>query len=179
MAKTVLASMCVIVSLSLTLLAQKMEYPNTARGDHVDTYFGERVADPYRWLEDDNAPETTKWVEAENAVTSRYLNAIPFRAGVRRRVEQLFNYPRYGAPFRSGNHFFFSKNDGLQNQSVYYMQKGLDGPPEVLIDPNTFARDGTSQLAAFKLSKDGRYLAYGISAGGSDWHEIHVMEVAS
>ena len=179
MAKKILASMFVSASLSLMLLAQKMEYPNTARGSQVDTYFGERVADPYRWLEDDNAPETTKWVEAENAVTSRYLDAIPFRAGVRRRVEQLFNYPRYGAPFRNGDHFFFSKNDGLQNQSVYYAQKGLDGPPEVLIDPNTFAADGTSQLAEFKLSKDGRYLAYGISQGGSDWHEIHVMEVMS
>ncbi len=179
MRKKLGVALIAIALLSLTLVAQQLTYPDTARGNQVDTYFGERVADPYRWLEDDNAPDTTKWVEAENAVTFRYLDAIPYRPGVKRRIEQLFNYPRYGAPFRNGEHFFFSRNDGLQNQSVYYMQKGLDGPPEVLIDPNRFAVDGTSQLAAFKLSKDGKYLAYGISQGGSDWREIHVMDVAS
>ena len=95
------------------------------------------------------------------------------------RIEKLYNYPRYGAPFRRGEYFFFSKNDGLQNQSVYYIQKGLDGTPSVLIDPNNFAKDGTSKLDELALSKDGKYLAYGISQGGSDWREVHVMEVAT
>jgi prolyl oligopeptidase len=159
--------------------AQKLQYPDTRRVDHVDTYFGVRVADPYRWLEDENAPETAKWAEQENRVTFGYLEQIPYRQSVKARLEKLFNYPRYGAPFRNGDYFFFTKNDGLQNQNVYYMQKSLEGAPEVLIDPNKFSPDGTSQLAEFALSKDGKYLAYGISAGGSDWRELHVMEVAS
>ncbi len=159
-------------------MAQKLQYPNTRRVDHVDTYFGVKVPDPYRWLEDDNAPETMKWVEAENKVTFKYLDKIPFRSKIKARLEKLFNYPRYGAPFRNGRHFFFSKNDGLQNQSVLYMQKGLEGTPELLIDPNTFSADSTSQLAEFALSKDGKYFAYGISQGGSDWRDVHVMEIA-
>jgi prolyl oligopeptidase len=172
----------VIIALALLCLpaaAQKLQYPDTRRGDQVDTYFGDRVADPYRWLEDENAPETAKWVEAENKVTFAWLDTIPYRQNVKARLEKLYNYVRYGAPFRNGENFFFSKNDGLQNQSVYYMQKGLNGTPEQLIDPNKFTADGTSQLAGFSLSKDGKYLAYGISAGGSDWREVHVMEVAN
>jgi prolyl oligopeptidase len=163
----------------LPLPSGRLRYPDTKRVDHVDTYFGEKVPDPYRWLEDENAPETAKWVQAENKVTFGYLRKIPFRGKVKARLEGIVNYPRYGAPFRNGEYFFFAKNDGLQNQSVYYVQKGLDGTPEVLIDPNKFSKDGTSQLAEFALSKDGRYLAYGVSAGGSDWREVHVMEVAS
>jgi len=158
-------------------MAQKLQYPNTRRVDHVDTYFGVKVEDPYRWLEDDNAPETMKWVEAENKVTFGYLDKIPYRKQIKARLEKLFNYPRYGAPFRNGQHFFFAKNDGLQNQSVFYMQKGLEGTPELLIDPNKFSADSTSQLAEFALSKDGKYFAYGISQGGSDWRDVHVMEI--
>src|SRR5262245_12615830 len=157
----------------------KLEYPNTKRTDHTDTYFGVPVSDPYRWLEDENSPETKAWVEEQNKVTFGYLEKIPYRQKLQARLEQLINYPRYGAPFRNGDNFFFRKNDGLQNQSVLYIQKGLDGKPEVLIDPNKFSADGTSQLAEFALSKDGQYLAYGISSGGSDWREVHVMEVAS
>ncbi len=157
---------------------QKLQYPDSRRSDQEDTYFGVRVPDPYRWLEDDNDPETLNWVEAQNKVTLAYLEGIPYRANVKARLEKLFNYPRYGAPFRNGQHFFYAKNDGLQNQSVYYMQQGLEGTPEVLIDPNHFSPDGTSQLAEFALSKDGKYFAYGISKGGSDWREVHVMEIA-
>ncbi len=171
-----------VIGLSLVsplLVAQKLPYPDTRRGDQVDTYFGRQVADPYRWLEDENAAETARWVDAENKVTFAYLDAIPFRRAVRSRLEQLYNYPKYSAPSRKGAYFFFSKNDGLQNQSVRYMQKGLDGTPEVLIDPNKFSADGTSQLAAAALSKDGAYFAYGVSAGGSDWRELHVLDVDS
>src|SRR5262245_2295232 len=151
----------------------KIEYPNTKRIEQVDTFFGTQVADPYRWLEDENAAETGKWVQEQNKVTFGYLEKIPYRTRVKSRLQRLSNYPRYSAPSRNGEYFFFTKNGGLQNQSVLYMQKGLDGTPEVLIDPNKFSVDGTSQLALSQLSRDGRYLAYGISAGGSDWREVH------
>src|SRR5262245_61151219 len=156
-----------------------MKYPNSKRTDCTDSYFGTPVPDPYRWLEEENSADTKAWVYAQNKVTFGYLEKIPYRARIKSRVEQLYNYPRYSAPFRNGEYFFFTKNDGLQNQSVLYMQKGLDGAPEILIDPNKFSADGTSQLAEYALSKDGKYIAYGISSGGSDWREVHVMEVAS
>jgi prolyl oligopeptidase len=159
--------------------AQSLSYPETKTVPQVDVYFGDTVPDPYRWLENENSPETAAWVEAQNKVTFGYLEKIPYRAAVKSRLEALYNYPRYGAPFRKGEYFFFSKNDGLQNQSVRYIQKGLDGKAEVLLDPNKFSADGTSQLSGFSLSKDGRYVGYGISTGGSDWRELHVMEVQS
>jgi len=166
-------------SLPQAAAAQRLNYPATRKSDQVDNYFGVQVADPYRWLEDENAPETAAWVEAENKVTFDYLNGIPYRAALKDRLSKLFNYARYSAPSRNGHYYVFSKNDGLQNQSVLYIQKGLNGTPEVLLDPNKFTADGTSRLAGFNLSKDGHYAAYGISTGGSDWTEFHVMEVAT
>ncbi len=155
----------------------KPAYPVTKKIEHVDTYHGEPVADPYRWLEDENSAETAAWVEAQNQVTFAYLEKIPFRGQLVTRLEKLFNYPKYSSPSRRGEYFFFSKNDGLQNQSVLYIQKGLNGTPEVLIDPNKFSEDGTSRLGAFSLSKDGKTAVYGISKGGSDWQEYFVMNV--
>lgn len=171
----------IVSSLVLTTvsLAQNLDYPQTRKDDQVDDYHGTKVADPYRWLEDDNSAETAKWVEAENKVTFGYLDKIPYRPQVRARLEQLFNYPKYTAPFHKGEYLFFTKNDGLQNQNVVYVQKGLEGAPEVLLDPNKFSADGTSRLISFNVSDDGRYAAYGISVGGSDWQEAHVIEVAS
>jgi prolyl oligopeptidase len=160
-------------------LAQKLVYPTTKKVDQVDDYFGVKVADPYRWLEDENSQETHAWVQQENSLTFGYLEKIPFRQQVRARLEKLLNYPKYGAPFRRGPYYFFSKNDGLQNQSVIYMQKGLDGTPEVLLDPNKFSADGTSQLGAFSISKDVKYVAYCKATGGSDWRECHVMDLAT
>jgi prolyl oligopeptidase len=160
-------------------LAQNLDYPQTRKDDQVDDYHGTKVADPYRWLEDDNSAETARWVEAENKVTFGYLEKIPYRAQVKARLEQLFNYPKYTAPFRKGDYLFFTKNDGLQNQNVVYVQKGIDGAPEVLLDPNKFSADGTSRLISFDVSGDGRYAAYGVSVGGSDWQEGRVIEVAS
>ncbi|HXD34440.1 MAG TPA: prolyl oligopeptidase family serine peptidase [Pyrinomonadaceae bacterium] len=157
----------------------KFSYPEAKKVEQVDNYFGTMVADPYRWLEDENSSETAKWVEDENKVTFSYLETIPYRAQIKARLEKLLNYPRIGAPSRRGEWFFFSKNDGLQNQSVQYMQKGLDGTPEVLLDPNKFSADGTGVLAANSLTNDGKYLAYGISEGGSDWSKVYVMEVAT
>jgi len=168
-----------LFAIQFTVSAEKLQYPKTRTVDHTDTYFGTTVPDPYRWLEDDNSPETAQWVQEENKLTFGYLEKIPHRAKVKERLETLYNYPKYSAPFRRGEYFFFSKNEGLQNQSVLYIQKGLDGKPEVFIDPNKFSEDGTARLGAFALSKDGKYAAYGISRSGSDWQEYHVMEVAA
>ncbi len=157
----------------------RLAYPTTRTVGTVDNYFGTKVPDPYRWLEDDNSPEVAAWVEAQNKVTFSYLEKIPYRQQLKERLEKLLNYPKYTSPTRRGEWFFFTKNDGLQNQSVHYLQKGLNGTPELLLDPNRFSADGTSRLGTFSLSKDGNYVAYGISQGGSDWNEIYVMEVAT
>ncbi|PYS71756.1 MAG: S9 family peptidase, partial [Acidobacteria bacterium] len=157
----------------------KLTYPESKKIDQVDDYFGTKVADPYRWLENENSDETKSWVQAQNNVTFAYLDKIPYREKLKARLTQLFNYPRISAPFRRGDTYFFTKNDGLQNQSVYYIQHGVNGKPEEFLDPNKFSADGTSVLSTFSLSKDGKYLAYGISQGGSDWVTIHVMEVAT
>jgi prolyl oligopeptidase len=159
--------------------APRLDYPQTRKVDHVDTYHGVQVPDPYRWLEDDNSPETAQWVAAENSVTFGYLERIPYRAALKARLEALYNYPKYGSPRRKGSRFFFSKNDGLQNQSVLYVQTGLAGTPEVLIDPNAWSADGTTRLSAFSLSKDGTYAVVGVSRAGSDWQEYGVMDVAT
>jgi prolyl oligopeptidase len=161
------------------LTGQQLQYPKTKKIDHVDTYFGTKVADPYRWLEDDNSAETAQWVEAQNKVTFGYLEKIPFRDQMKKRLQDLFNYPKYSAPSHKGEHYYFSKNDGLQNQSVLYIQKGLDGKPEVLIDPNKFSADGTARLGAFSLSKNGKHAVVGISRSGSDWQDYQVMEIAT
>ena len=155
-------------------------YPATKKSDTVDDYFGTKVADPYRWLEGDaNTPEVAAWVEAENKVTFAYLEKIPFRQKIKDRITQLYNYPRYSAPTRRGAYFFYTKNDGLQNQNVWYRQKGLDGTPEVLLDPNKLSADGTTRLGQFSLSKEGNMLGYGVSQGGSDWNDVYVMDVNS
>lgn len=158
---------------------QELQYPQTRKVDQVDDYHGTKVADPYRWLEDDNSAETAKWVEAENKVTFGYLDKIPYRAEVKKRLEQLYNYPKYTAPFRKGELLFYMKNDGLQNQSVVYTQKGLDGAPEVLLDPNKFSAEGTTRMGSFDVSRDGRYAAYGMEVGGSDWQEAKIRDVAT
>ncbi len=156
-----------------------LKYPETKKVEVVDDYFGTKVADPYRWLEDDNAPEVAAWVEAQNKVTFGYLETISYRPQLRKRLEKLLNYPRFSAPTRRGENFIFSKNDGLQNQSVFYIQKGLNGTPELLLDPNKFSADGTSQLGGFSLSESGKYVAYAISEGGSDWRDYYVLDVAT
>ena len=151
----------------------------TRKGDHVDTYHGTKVPDPYRWLEEDTSAETAAWVEAQNQVTFPYLQKIPFRDQLQKRVRALNDYEKYTAPSRKGPYVFFRKNDGLQNQSVLYIQKGIDGQAEVLIDPNAWSPDGTVQLSAFVPSKDAKYAVYGISRSGSDWQEYKVMELAT
>jgi prolyl oligopeptidase len=166
--------------LAAVLFAQEAApYVATRKIDHMDDYHGTKVADPYRWLEDETSPETAAWIEAQNAVTFPYLERIPYREALRARVMELNDYERYGAPARKGPYFFFSKNEGLQNQSVLHIQKGLEGAPEVLLDPNTWSADGTVQLSAFEPSKDAKYAVYGISQSGSDWLQYRVLELAT
>jgi prolyl oligopeptidase len=172
-------SFCALIWFGFNAVAQKLQYPQTRKVDHVDTYHSVKVPDPYRWLEDDNSAETAAWVEAQNKVTFAYLEKIPYRTKIKERLEQLYNYPKIGAPFRKGEYYFFSKNAGLQNQSVLYIQKGLNGTPEVLIDPNKWSADGTVQLGAFSPSKDAKYAVVGIARSGSDWREYQVMELAT
>ena len=167
-----------VLTASLSL-AESLEYPVARKMEQVDSYHGVKVSDPYRWLEDDRSEETGRWVKAENEVTFSYLDKIPYRAQVMKRLEQLYNYPKYVQPFRRGSLYFFSKNDGLQNQNVFYVQTGLEGAPELLLDPNKFSADGTSRLHALTVSKDGQYCAYAVSTGGADWEEAHVMEVGT
>ncbi|WP_439184192.1 prolyl oligopeptidase family serine peptidase [Carboxylicivirga taeanensis] len=154
-------------------------YPETKKVDVVDDYFGTKVADPYRWLEDDRSAETAQWVKEQNAVTNAYLNDIPYRENIKARLTEIWNYPRTSAPFKAGGRYFFSKNNGLQNQSVFYMQESLDSDPELFLDPNTLSEDGTVSLTNFAISKNGKYLGYGISRGGSDWCEFFVKDIES
>lgn len=156
-----------------------IKYPKAKKVDSTDVYFGHEVADPYRWLEDDNSEETAEWVAAENAITNDYLSTIPFRENLRKRLTEIWNYPKYGVPFKKGNNLFYFKNDGIQNQSVLYIQADIDEPAEVLLDPNQLSEDGTVALASMGISKDGKYLGYSIARGGSDWNEIFVMEIES
>ena len=151
-------------------------YPETPRGEVVDNYFGTEVPDPYRWLEDDNSEATAAWVAAENAVTNDYLSQIPFRDAIRKRLTQLWNYPKEGAPAKHGDWWYYSYNDGLQNQAVIYRTTEPGKPGEVFLDPNTLSEDGTVALSAMSFSKDGRYFAYAAAASGSDWVEIRVMD---
>ncbi|RMG80097.1 MAG: S9 family peptidase [Bacteroidetes bacterium] len=153
------------------------KYPETKTVDQKDTYFGTEIADPYRWLEVDTAKEVEAWVKAQNAVTFDFLSKIPYRKNIRERLEQLLNYPRMSAPFKAGDYYFFYKNNGLQNQSVIYIQKGLDGDPEVFIDPNTLSEDGTTSIGIVGFSEDHKYVAYTRNDAGSDWAQIRVMEI--
>lgn len=153
-------------------------YPATAKVDTVDNYFGVEVKDPYRWLENDTTKATAAWVTSQNEVTFNYLKSIPFRDAIRKRLDELQNYERLGAPHREGEYYYYWKNSGLQNHNVQYRRKGLDGPEEVFLDPNTFSADGTIGLAGMSFSKDGSLLAIQIQEGGSDWRKAVVLSAA-
>src|SRR6266704_2766426 len=146
---------------------QTISYPPARQSDVVDDYHGTRVPDPYRWLEDPDSPESRAWIEAQNRLTAVYLAEIPARATIRQRLTKLWNYPKYGAPFRKAGRYFFLKNDGLQNQSVLYKQASLEATPETLLDPNILSEDGTVALSTLAVSDNGRLLAYGTAASGS------------
>jgi len=168
--------------LMLTLLlacTQKIEYPETKMVDVVDNYHGTEVADPYRWLEDDNAEETKAWVESQNEVTFAYLEKIPQREKIKNRLTEIYNYEKVWLPYHQGGIYVYERNDGLQNQDVLYMRKTMESQPQVLLDPNTLSEDGTISLTTYSVSPNGKYLAYAVSSGGSDWREARVREIAT
>ena len=179
---------CIILSLfAVTALSAqafkypliKVKYPATKIIDTTENYHGTKVKDPYRWLEVDTDAEVEQWVIEENRVTNEYLKKIPFRDKIRARYEELYNYPKLSSPSKVGNYYIFSKNDGLQNQAVYYIQDGPSGSPQVLIDPNKLSKDGTVAISLAGFSKDKRYMTYMKSAAGSDWSEIRVMDLST
>ena len=154
-------------------------YPETAKTDSFHVYYGDTVAEPYAWLENDTSAETKEWVAAQNKVTQDYLAKIPFRENLKNRLTELANYEKIGVPFIEKGKYYFFKNDGLQNQSVLYVKNTLDGEAQVLLDPNKLSDDGTVALKGIKFSRDGKYMSYAISRSGSDWEEIYVMDLAT
>jgi len=177
MERSLSASFALLALLPATLLA--LDYPVARKAEVIDDYHGTKIEDPYRWLEDDNAAETKAWVEAENKVTESYLAAIPQRDAIRARLKTLWNYERIGIPFEAGGKWFFSRNSGLQNQSVLHVTDTFGGESRVLLDPNTLSTDGTVSVASYTPSEDGKLLAYALSTGGSDWEEIRVRDIAT
>lgn len=178
-------SIIFLLSLSGMMMVQAQNiktpsYPETRKDPSVsDNYHGTKVADPYRWLEIDTAENVKQWVSEQNKVTFGYLGNIPYRNKIKERLTEIFNYPRYSSPFRVGEYYFFYKNDGLQNQSVIYFQKGISGEPMVFLDPNKMSSDGTAAVSLLGASKDNRYMAYSTNLAGSDWQQINVMEIAT
>ncbi|TWI69188.1 prolyl oligopeptidase [Pseudoduganella lurida] len=156
-----------------------LTYPVTQKVDQRDDYHGTRIADPYRWLEDANSADTKAWVDRQNTLTQGYLAQIPQRAAIRQRLTQLWNFERFSVPFQEGGRYFYTRNDGLQNQAVLYTMDTPDAAPRLLLDPNTLAADGTVALAGLAVSPNGKYLAYGTAASGSDWNEIRVRDIAT
>jgi prolyl oligopeptidase len=158
-----------------TQIFSQIKYPDTKKVNQEDNYFGTVIKDPYRWLEDDNSDETKAWVKEENKVTEGYLSKIPFREKVKNRLEELWNYTKYGSPFKQGDYYYFYKNDGLQNQAVLYRQKGFEAEPEVFIDPNKMSKDGTAAIGTLSFSKNSKYAVYFEAQAGSDWEDAHIM----
>ena len=159
--------------------AAQFDYPKPRRGDQVDNYHGTKVADPYRWLEDPDSAETKAWVEAQNKLTSKYLDTIPQRAAIKSRLTELWDYEKFTTPFKEGRRYFFSRNSGLQNQYVLYVADSVTDKGRILLDPNTLSADGTVALSGLAVSDDGNTLAYGLAASGSDWQEWHFRDVAT
>lgn len=159
--------------------ADALAYPASPRVDHIDVYHDQRIADPYRWLEDERSTDTRKWIEAQNALAQPHLEAIPAREKIKERLTQLWNHERFDIPVKRGGRYFYLRNDGLQNQSVLYVAESLTATPRVLLDPNTLSKDATIALGEFVPSPDGKLLAYGLSDGGTDWRTWHVREVAT
>lgn len=165
------------ILITFSAFAQKLSYPPTKTVDVVDDYHGFKVQDPYRWLEDFESDEVKRWVDEQNRLTFDFIRSTPFYDKIKNRLTELMNYPRYSVPVKAGERYFFFKNDGLQNQSVLFMREGLKGKDILVIDPNKFSEDGTVALMNLSYSKDGRFLAYGVSTSGSDWQEIRIRDV--
>lgn len=177
--KTLFFAMATAVFASTTAMAQKLQYPATPKDNTVDVYFGEKVSDPYRWLENDTSAATAEWVKAENAVTRSYIDKLPMRKAILKRLKETANYEKIGMPFEQNGKWYVYRNNGLQNQFVLYQMDSPDAPQSeqrVWLDPNTLSTDGTVAMKGTHFSHDGRYMAYVISRNGSDWEEIYVKD---
>lgn len=170
-----LAIICFFIT--TTISYSQLKYPTTKKIRHSDRYFGVDVKDDYQWMEDQENPDLKTFVKAQNDVTGEYLSKIPYRDKIKERLTDILNYPKYSAPFKQGDYYYYYKNDGLQNQSVIYRQKDLNSEPEVFLDPNGFSEDGTVSLSVLSFSKDNKYCVYGISKAGSDWNEYFLIDV--
>ncbi len=178
MKNILLIALAILMSNSINAQNKSViNYPVTKKTNQKENYFGTVVNDPYRWLEYDTAADVGEWVKQQNAVTNSYLQNIPFRDQLKQRITEIINYPKYAAPFKAGDYYFFSKNDGLQNQSVIYYQKGLNGEPRVFLDPNALNKDGTSAVSILGYSQDKKHIAYAVNESGSDWQSIKVMTI--
>lgn len=180
-AKLTMALTVIFILVMITACKQKssIQYPTTAKVDSVDIYFGHKIADPYRWLEDDNSAETKEWVKAQNKVTNQYLNRIPFKEKIKKRLSEVWTYERLSAPSKKGDNLFYYKHDGVKNHPILYVKNSNTQEEKILIDPNLFSEDGTTSLAGASVSENGKYIAYAISKGGSDWREVYIREVES
>jgi len=181
MIKTLRIAAACAIAWGTVLLAQtaSFKYPAPRKGDLVETYFGTKVADPYRWMEDLNAPELAQWIEAENAVTFKHLDALPMRDALKKRITELWNYPKVTPPHYEGRHWFYNRISGLQRQSVVFTRETLNGSETVALDPNSLSPDGAIALSGFVPARDGQHFAYGQSEGGSDWSTYYVRELAT
>src|SRR6476660_4314686 len=176
-----LACALLLLAAGAALVAQTspLKYPSPRKADVVDTYFGTKVGDPYRWMEDLNGAELKKWVDAENAITFAYLDALPIRDALKKRITELWNYPKVTAPRYEGRHWFYNRNSGLQRQSVVFTRETLNGSETVALDPNTLSPDGSVALSGFVPAPDAQHFAYGQSEGGSDWSTYYVRELGT
>ena len=172
-------ALLLLILMQTLAIAQSPTYPETRKQEVEDDYFGTRIADPFRWLEDDNSAETKAWVQEQNKITFGWLAGIPQRARIFGRLKQLWNYERFGTPFKRGDRYFFTRNSGLQNQSVLYVTDRLDGEARELLDPNAFSKDGTISLTEIAPDEQGKLLVYGTSTGGSDWQEYRIRDIAT
>ncbi len=173
-------AICCMVCIGFTPVTSgqnPLKYPSPAKTAQVDNFFGEKVADPYRWMEYDTATNVRQWVEEENKVTNGYLDQIPYRGKIKERLTEIINYPKYSAPYKAGEYFIYQKNDGLQNQSVYYVQKGQEATPEVLLDPNKLSSDGTAAVSIVGYSMNKKYAAFTVNQSGSDWENIYILDI--
>lgn len=163
----------------MTFSRNSLVYPNTNQVEQSDNYHGVEVKDPYRWLENPDSKATKAWITAQNQVTTAYLKNIAVKGKIQQRLTYLWDYEKYGSPFKRGQRYFYFKNDGLQNQSVLYTLESLDDEAKVLLDPNTLSSDGTVALSGLSISDDGRWMAYGLSSAGSDWVEYRVKNITT
>ena len=178
-AMTVVAVIVIATTVAVEGQSQKLSYPTARRAEVIDDYFGTKVTDPYRWMEELDSKELSDWVAAENKLTFDYLERLPLREHFRQRITELWNYPKTTIPVREGGRLFFRKNSGLQRQSPIYMRTNLTGRPTLVIDPNVLSPDGSVSLPRYTPSPDARLLAYTLSEGGADWQTVHVREIAS